>query len=205
MSRSQPERQTGRPARAGVGPQRRSESGKPRARWLEELLDWAKTLGVALVIVLLVNRFVFNLSTVEGQSMEPTLVQDEWLLVNKIGYLIGEPERYDVVILKDPSEQIDRKEYLVKRIIGLPGDTVEIRAGGLYVNGVQTVESYTDVEIEDTDYGPEKIAEGFYFVMGDNRRAGASKDSRSFKPVPRSLIKGKAQFVLWPIAKINKL
>ncbi|WP_223299020.1 signal peptidase I [Paenibacillus darwinianus] len=172
---------------------------------MDELLDWAKTLGVALVIVLLANRFVFNLSTVEGQSMEPTLEQHEWLFINKIGYRIGEPERGDIVILKDPSEQIDRKQFLVKRVIGLPGDTVEIRAGQLYVNGLQTVESYTDVNIEDSDYGPETIAEGQYFVMGDNRRAGASKDSRSFKPVPRALIKGEAQFILWPIAKMNKL
>ncbi|PZD95609.1 signal peptidase I [Paenibacillus sambharensis] len=184
---------------------REPEEKRGRPRWLSELLDWARTLGIAFVIVLLVHLFVFNLSTVDGHSMEPTLEDKQWLFVNKIGYLIGEPERGDVVILEDPMDSEGKAEYLVKRIIGVPGDTVEIRSGRMYLNGEQLVESYTDVDIEDVDYGPQKVGEGTYFVMGDNRHLGASKDSRTFGPVSSTLIKGKAQFVIWPITHMNKL
>ncbi|CAM4416854.1 signal peptidase I [Paenibacillus tarimensis] len=189
---------------------RKQENGdtgedRRRPRWLRELLDWVRTLGIAFVLVLLVHLFVFNLSTVEGHSMEPTLEDKQWLFVNKIGYLIGEPGRGDVVILEDPTDSEGKTEYLVKRIIGVPGDTVEIRSGRMYLNGEQLVEAYTDADIEDMDYGPQKVGEGTYFVMGDNRHLGASKDSRTFGPVSSSLIKGKAQFVIWPITHINKL
>ena len=187
-------------------PDRRSgPEKKRRPYWLSELLDWVRTLAVALVLVVLVNLFLFNLSKVEGHSMEPTLEPHEWLFINKIGYRLGHPERGDVVVLKDPSTDAGRKEYLVKRIIGVPGDTIEIRGGQLYVNGVLEVEAYTDVQIEGEDYGPVDVEAGRYFIMGDNRHVGASKDSRLFGTVPVSLIKGQAEFVLWPVSKWDKL
>ncbi len=165
-----------------------------------------RTLGIALVLVVLVNLFLFNLSKVEGHSMEPTLVPHEWLFINKIGYRLGEPERGDVVIVHDPSADGENDgKYLVKRVIGIPGDTIEIRGGQLYVNGTLQVEAYTDAAIEDEDYGPAVVEEDRYFIMGDNRHAGASKDSRLFGTVPGKLIKGEAEFVLWPITKWNKL
>jgi len=190
-------------------PRRPDKGGEPekkhRPYWLSELIDWVRTLAIALVLVVLVNLFLFNLSKVEGHSMEPTLEPHEWLFINKIGYRLGTPERGDVVILKDPSTDADRKEYLVKRIIGVPGDTIEIRGSQLYVNGALEVEAYTDVQIEGGDYGPAVVEAGRYFIMGDNRHGGASKDSRQFGTVPASLIKGRAEFVLWPITKWNKL
>jgi len=197
------------PQESPRAPRRPSKSGdpgnNPRPYWLSELLEWIRTLAVALVLVVLVNLFLFNLSKVEGHSMEPTLESHEWLFVNKIGYRLGKPERGDVVILKDPSTDEDRKDYLVKRIIGVPGDRIEIRGGQLYVNGELQVEAYTDVQIEGGDYGPAEVEAGRYFIMGDNRHGGASKDSRQFGTVPGSLIKGEAEFVLWPITKWNKL
>ncbi|WP_219835296.1 signal peptidase I [Paenibacillus sp. R14(2021)] len=181
------------------------KSAKPFPEWAAELRDWGVTLLVAVVVVLCMHYFVFNLSTVEGQSMEPSLYEKEWLFVNKISYLTGSPSAGDVVILKDPAETAQRKEYLVKRIIGVPGDKIEVRDGQLYRNGKLVVEPYTDVQIEDLDYGPETIAAGHYFVMGDNRHAKASRDSRSFHAVPRSYILGRADLIIWPITKWGRL
>ncbi len=170
-----------------------------------EIIDWLKTLSLALVIVLLLHFFVFNLSTVKGHSMEPTLTEREWLFVNKFVYLIGSPKIGDIVILKHPSGDAVEEEYLVKRVVGEPGDRIEIVDHQLYRNGELVEEPYTDTAIEGMNYGPEVVAEGHYFVMGDNRHARASLDSREFHAVPESNIKGRAEFILWPIKYIRSL
>lgn len=170
-----------------------------------ELWEWTKSIGTALVIVLIIHFFIFNLSTVKGQSMQPTLLDGEWLFINKIGYIIGEPDRGDIVILKDPNNQLGFREFLVKRIVGLAGDTIEVSNGKLYINSKEWNEPYTDVEIEDGNYGPIVVPAGEYFVMGDNRHHFESTDSRIFGSVPEELIKGKAQFIMWPLNKIGGL
>lgn len=170
-----------------------------------ELWEWTKSIGTALVIVLIIHFFIFNLSTVKGQSMQPTLLDGEWLFINKIGYIIGEPDRGDIVILKDPNNQLGFREFLVKRIVGLAGDTIEVSNGKLYINSKEWNEPYTDVEIEDGNYGPIVVPAGEYFVMGDNRHHFESTDSRIFGSVPEKLIKGKAQFIMWPLNKIGGL
>lgn len=179
--------------------------GQQTAKRTSELWEWIKSIGFALAIVLVIHLFVFNLSTVKGQSMEPTLEDGEWLFINKIGYLVGAPKRGDIVILKDPDGQLGFRQYLVKRIVGLPGDTVEVNGQKLYINGKPLTEPYTNVEIQDGNYGPEKVPPGHYFVMGDNRHQWASTDSRTFHSVSEKLIKGKAQFVLWPIGNLGGL
>lgn len=184
---------------------RKIKPRKERTTFKSELWDWVKSIGIAVVVVLFLHYFVFNLSKVEGHSMQPTLLEKEWLFVDKIVYWIGDPERGDVVILKDPSEGPDKKDFLVKRIIGLPGDTVEVRDSKLYVNGALEIEPYTDTEIADGDVGPVVVEAGHYFVMGDNRHASASKDSRIFGTVSKDMIKGRADFILWPITKIKGL
>jgi len=189
------------PSASGVG-----ESVQKPARGIAaEIWDWTKSIAIALIIVSILHFFVFNLSTVKGQSMQPTLYENEWLFVNKIGYLLGKPDRGDVVILKDPEPQLKDHEFLVKRVVAVPGDKVEIRDHRLYINDQRQTEGYTDVEIEGQDYGPEIMPEGHYFVMGDNRHLGESKDSREFGPVPADLIKGHANFILWPIGKMGGL
>lgn len=188
--------------------QRRDRHAKDRqqpAKWVREVLDWGKTLAIALIVVLVLHAFVFNLSTVEGQSMEPTLVEKEWLFVNKFVYLIGKPSPEDVVILEDPDAMPGVKEYLVKRVIGVPGDEIEIRNHQLYRNGELIIERYTDIEIDGPDLAPLLIEEGQYFVMGDNRHPRASRDSRSFGTVDEKVIRGRADLILWPITKIDKL
>lgn len=186
---------------------RSSQTGseQPRKSWAAELWDWVKTIVVAFVIMMLLNLFVFNLSMVKGQSMQPTLVERDRLFVNKIVYDIGKPSRFDVIVLRDPSEGVEKKEFLVKRIVGLPGDTVEVRDHHLFVNGEQQAETYTDTEVQDPDFGPITLEDDHYFVMGDNRHEGKSKDSRVFGSITSSEIVGKAEFIFWPFSEIKKL
>lgn len=190
----------------GTAPSGRSRPVKPdRPAWRKELFDWLKALSIAAVIVILLQAFVFQLSTVKSISMQPTLFEREWLFVNKIAYDFGHPRRGDVIILKDPSEDGDKKRLLVKRVIGVPGDSLEVKDGQLYVNGELQVEPYTDSEIEDGDFKAVTVGEGHYFVMGDNRHLGASKDSRIFGEVDEKAIKGKAELILWPITRWGSL
>lgn len=186
---------------------RSSQTGseQPGKSWAAELWDWVKTIVVAFVIMMLLNLFVFNLSMVKGQSMQPTLVERDRLFVNKIVYDIGKPSRFDVIVLRDPSEGVEKKEFLVKRIVGLPGDTVEVRDHHLFVNGEQQAETYTDTEVQDPDFGPITLEDDHYFVMGDNRHEGKSKDSRVFGSITSSEIVGKAEFIFWPFSEIKKL
>jgi signal peptidase I len=176
-----------------------------RTTILAELLDWTKTIVIAFAVVMLLHFFVFNLSKVEGHSMEPTLTPHEWIFVNKFIYLFGEPAIGDVVILQEPNTDAKEEKYLVKRIVGAPGDRIEIHNQQLYRNGELVDEPYTDSIIEDMSYGPEIINAGHYFVMGDNRHARASLDSRSFHAVPAELIHGRADFILWPYKEIKAL
>ncbi|QHW31534.1 signal peptidase I [Paenibacillus rhizovicinus] len=186
---------------------KKPEEGRRRAQartmppWLLEVRDWGRTLVIAVLVVLGMHYFVFSLSTVKGQSMQPTLYEKEWLIVNKISYRLGSPQLGDVVILHDPAETAGHKEYLVKRIVGSPGDRIEIRQGELYRNGKLVLEPYTDALIEDADFGPVTVAGDHYFVMGDNRHAKASRDSREFQAVPRSEILGRADIIMWPITR----
>lgn len=168
-----------------------------------ELKSWLKTIMISIGLICILHYFVFNLSTVEGHSMEPTLTQDEWLFVNKISYLLGSPERGDIVILEDPFGIGENHRLLVKRIVGMPGDRVEISGQKLYINGEPLDEPYTDSPIEDMNYGPEIVREGHYFVMGDNRHNRASLDSRTFHAVPRERIIGRADAILWPVKQFR--
>lgn len=174
-------------------------------RLVSELGDILKTVVIAFAIMLLLNVFVFNLSMVKGQSMMPTLEGYERLFVDKLVYNLGHPKKGDVVVLKDPSIGTEKKSFLVKRVVGVPGDTVEVRKHTLFVNGKLQDEPYTDVKIEGDDIPAVQLGEKEYYVMGDNRHAGRSKDSRFFGSVQEENIIGRAEFVFWPISKIRGL
>lgn len=193
-----------------ISPSENTEQGtEPVSRhkrgWVREALDWLKTIAVSFSIVMVLHLFVFNLSTVEGHSMEPTLHEQEWLFVNKLVYKMHNPRVGDVVILQDPTSYEEDKELLVKRVVGVPGDKIEIYNKELYRNGVKVEETYIDSVIEDLDFMPIVVERDSYFVMGDNRHARASKDSRIFGTVSNSMIQGRADFIVWPYGKIKAL
>jgi signal peptidase I len=158
-----------------------------------------ETLLIALVLAFLVRTFVVESFLVDGRSMQPTLQHHERLFVNKLGYRIGSPERGDIIVFRYPK---DPSRDFIKRIIGLPGDEIEIRSGVLYINGQRYDEPYI-LEEDPRGYLAAEIPEGEFFVMGDNRRN--SEDSRFFGTVPIANIKGKALLVYWPLEDLRLL
>lgn len=176
-----------------------------RERFVSELKDWLLTAVIVFVVMSVLNIFVFNISTVKGQSMQPTLWEGERLFINKLSLRFVDPKHGDVVVLHDPSTGPSQKEYLVKRVIGIPGDIIEVRDHQLYVNGKIVNEPYIDTEIEDPDFAALTVEKGNYFVMGDNRHASASKDSRYFGSIPQDMIVGRADYIWWPLSKLDKL
>lgn len=176
-----------------------------RDRIVSELKEWLLTAVIVFVVMSILNIFVFNISMVKGQSMQPTLWEGERLFVNKISLRFVNPKHGDVIVLHDPSTGPSQKDYLVKRVIGIPGDIVEVRDHQLYVNGKIVDEPYIDTEIEDPDFAALTVESGNYFVMGDNRHASASKDSRYFGSIPEDMIVGRADYIWWPLSKLDKL
>jgi signal peptidase I len=163
--------------------------------WKDELIAWFKTLASAAVYATLIVTFGFQVARVEGQSMAPTLADQDRLIVNKFAYRIGIPRRGDIVMLYYP---INPDKSFVKRVIAEEGDTVRIVDGRVYVNDVPMDDSFVPPEFRShDDYGPEVVKEGYYFVMGDHRNN--SSDSRHWGLVPKKYIIGKVQLRWWPL------
>ena len=163
--------------------------------WKDELIAWFKTLVSAAVYATLIVTFGFQVARVEGQSMAPTLSDQDRLIVNKFAYRIGAPRRGDIVMLYYP---INPDKSFVKRVIAEEGDTVRIVDGRVYVNDVPMDDSFVPPEFRShDDYGPEVIKAGYYFVMGDHRNN--SSDSRAWGFVPKKYIIGKVQLRWWPL------
>ena len=181
----------------------------------QEMCEWGCTLVMALIIAFFIRTFIFEPVRVDGDSMYPTLHHGEFMYVSKLDYgtsfigipftnigtyftLGGEPERFDVVVCNYPDRVNDNGGRLnfVKRVVGLPGDTITIRGGYLLVNGVKYEEKFLH-ERMDQNFGPYTVPEGHYFLMGDNRNN--SNDSRNgmVGAVPRNMIVGKVEGVLW--------
>jgi signal peptidase I len=164
-------------------------------RVVEELVAWFKTLFSAAVYATLIVTFGFQVARVEGQSMAPTLEDQDRLIVNKLAYQIGDPQIGDVVMLYYP---VDPSKSFVKRVVGEPNDTLRSVDGRVYRNDVPLPDDFIPEEFRSHDtWGPRVVPEGFYFVMGDHRNN--SSDSRSWDYVPKKYIIGKVQIRWWPV------
>ncbi len=164
---------------------------------------WMRDLLFSVVIAIVIILFLYQPVKVEGTSMMPSLVDQERIFINKFVYRfgLGEIARGDTVVFYYPSDPT--KSY-IKRVIGLPGDQVAIEEGQVYVNGQRLEEDYVPAEYRDRQTVPLTVVpEGQYYVLGDHR--SSSNDSRSWGPVPRPYIYGKAVFVYWPIDKMGVL
>ncbi|WP_212975290.1 signal peptidase I [Bacillus sp. J14TS2] len=173
--------------------------------------EWVKTMVIVVVVTIAIRTFLFTPVSVDGASMEPTLHDREKIIVSKTINWIGDIHRGDIVIIKDPEEKIN----YVKRVIGLPGETIAMENDHLQVNGKEIDESYLTEAKKITNQHGTKLTEDFepvtvpkdqYFVMGDNRPN--SMDSRGAAPfslgfIPENEIIGKSKFVIFPIQNIR--
>ncbi len=166
-------------------------------RDIKEFLKDTSKVILLLVVILLLIQYVFSITKVVGNSMYPTLKDEEIMIINKLKYRIGKINRGEIISLK----YADTK-YLIKRIIGLPGEMVEIKNSQVLINGEKLNEEYLKKELEYddfslTDIGVTKIPEDMYFVLGDNREN--SLDSREIGLVKKEDIIGKISFRFWPL------
>ena len=157
--------------------------------------EWMPYILILLIVVL-IRSFLFTPIKVQGSSMQDTLEGDEIMILWKIGDI----QRYDIVVA-DYMENGKKVDTLIKRVYGLPGETIKCEQGMIYVNDHKIDDEYaTNTTL---DFDTVTLGENEYFLMGDNRRV--SKDSRVIGPIQRSEIQGTTDFVLWPFSKFGKV
>lgn len=174
-------------------------------KWVtDNIRDIIWVVGIA-VIMLTARLFLFTPVIVIGESMDPNLQNGEWLFSLKVGSV----NRFNIVAIDAPDEGHEGEEY-IKRVIGLPGETVTYQADILYIDGEAVEEPYLDEFKSELSYGEQltedftvDVPEGHYFVMGDNRQN--SKDGRYFGPITESGIRANAKFAMWPFSRFGEL
>jgi signal peptidase I len=155
------------------------------------------TVLPALLLALFINVFVAEAALVEyGPSMEPNLYRGDRVMTEKVSYLLHPPRRGDVVIAERPGNEVS----LIKRVVALPGETVEVRGGHTFINGEQIEEPWV-THFGGPSYPPTVVPPDHVFILGDNR--GSSRDSRAIGPVPVDTIKGHVWLVYWPLDQIK--
>jgi signal peptidase I len=176
-------------------------ASSPRYLLHNEIRVWARDLLIAIGLALVIIVFLYQPVKVEGTSMAPLLSDQERIFINKFVYRFEAIHRGDVVVFWYP---LDRSKSFIKRVVGLPGEMVEIRRGIVYVDGAAIAEPYVPPQYEDlSDYGPVRVPQEDYFVMGDHRIS--SNDSRVFGPVASRYIYGRAVFAYWPVDHFGSL
>lgn len=166
-----------------------------------EILEWVLVIVVAVGAALLIRTFIFEPVRVDGSSMLNTLHDKEYMIVTKYQYLFNDPDRYDVVICHYPNRG---NTNFVKRIVGIPGDTVAVMDGTLYVNGEAVDEPYIDYR---PNYAMQEVTveEGHYFVLGDNRSNSNDSHAPGVGQLERGQIVGKVRLVVWPLSSIRTI
>jgi len=193
-------------------------------RTVRELVSWIMTFTLALSIIFIINTQIFAMVQVEQQSMESTLFPGERLFVNRLGWQTTGPRRGEIIIflperevgtfwegvslfIDDYKSIFDRSlapRRYVKRVVGLPGDEIDIRDGLVYLNGEVLIEDYVKGSTYTADYSfPMVVPDGFLFVLGDNREV--SRDSRAFGPIKQESVIGEAFFRMMPLKRAGFL
>jgi signal peptidase I len=173
---------------------------KPRSP-TKQIIEWLILIGSALLIALLIKAFLFQAFYIPSESMVPTLKKNDRVLVNKLSYRLHDVHRSDIVVFEAPPGQEDQVKDLVKRVIGLPGDTVEGREGHVYVNGEPLEEDYLPDGTVTEPFDAQKVPPDHYWVMGDNR--SRSRDSRWFGFIPEDDIVGRVFLRIWPPTRLD--
>jgi signal peptidase I len=214
---------TSSPPEAETVEARTRHEGKPapksaaaRRKTRRTIIEWAILLGSALIIALVIKTFLFQAFYIPSESMKPTLNVGDRVLVNKVSYRMHDVNRGDIVVFETPPRAKDANgtiKDLVKRVIGLPGETVEAQGGVVFVNGRQLDEPYLQNGVRTcalnsapgdcVDIAAMTVPSGDVFVMGDNRTA--SKDSRAFGAIKESSIVGRVFVRIWPVTDLGFL
>lgn len=180
------------------------EQSQDRTKYiLKEVISWFMTILIAVVIAFLLNSFIIVNAQVTSGSMETTVMTGERVLGLRVTYWFSAPKRGDIVFFRNPNNE---KEIFVKRVIGLPGETVEIKQGVTYVDGSALNEPYLAEEAKPLDFGPYEVPADSYFMMGDNRNH--SNDSRFWNQtyVTKNKILGKAYLIYYPrFSNVNRI
>jgi signal peptidase I len=181
---------------SGLEPAACGDTGSGQGAW-----SWLREFAMALGISIFIIVFLYQPVKVEGTSMMPGLADQERIFINKYAYRLGAVERGDVVVFRYPG---DPSKNYIKRIVGMPGDRIEIVRGAVLVNGTRFEEPYVPKSFRDDRSMTEvTVPAGSYFVLGDHRNL--SSDSRDFGTVERDAIFGKAVFAYWPAGMAGKL
>ena len=176
-------------------------SAVPKRPLLGGLLHWARDLVFSVVLAVIVILFLYQPVRVEGTSMMPTLDDQERIFINKFVYHFSSIDREDTIVFWFPG---DPSKSYIKRVIGVPGDRVEVVRGTVVVNGRALEEDYVPSEYrDDNSMSARTVPNDEYFVLGDHR--SSSNDSRAWGMVPRRYIYGKAVFIYWPFDKMGVL
>lgn len=166
---------------------------------LKELLAWLMVIAVGVAASYLVVTFVGQRTQVSGESMETTLSDGDHLIVDKISYRFNEPQRYDIIVFP---YRLEKNTYYIKRIIGLPGETVQVVDGYVYINGVQLDEHYGNDVMNEAGLAAEPLTLGpdEYFVLGDNRNNSQDSRTANVGVIHRDEVLGRAWVRIWPLS-----
>ena len=176
-------------------------SGGPSA--LRTIIEWVAVIGGALAVALVIQSFLVQAFYIPSSSMEPTLEVGDRVLVNKLSYDLHDVNRGDLVVFERPDGSAGDIKDLIKRVIGLPGETVEIRDGSVLIDGRVLDEPYLADDEVLVEFAPVQVPEDQVFVMGDNR--DDSRDSRVFGPIAIDSIVGRAFVRVWPLTNLGTL
>jgi len=178
------------------------EDQEAKSSGLRNVIEWVGIAGGALLIAFLIKTFLLQAFYIPSLSMDPTLKINDRVLVNKLSYDLHDIHRGDIVVFESPPNETEHKD-LIKRVIGLPGETVESKDGRIVIDGQVLDEPYLEPHVQTGPMEKVTIPPDHVWVMGDNR--GNSRDSRFFGAIPDSLIIGRAFVRVWPVTAIRLL
>jgi signal peptidase I len=192
-----------RPAPAAVAAEPSAKAKKNSSR-KKQGYEWLILVAASLAVALVVRGFLIQAFYIPSESMVPTLVKNDRVLVNKLSYKLHDVHRGDIVVFKAPEGAATAQvKDLIKRVVGLPGETIEGRNGNIFIDGKPLDEPYLPPDVRSRDFPPEKIPPKKMYVLGDNRQD--SRDSTFFHAVEESKIVGRAFVKIWPLNDLGLL